>query len=199
MYEEQQAALPEDVLQSAELPSLEEHVVRGIPLGGARAKEVLVLLRRAILVYAMKPTSEIIRLHMHIADDAILHLLFGGQDGAGTAITAAERPDGPLRPLLLAAHLFLYTAMRQVPKKGAVARTLVARLEEELGPGQHGPRRVERAAADAALGFICRCFSLGAAARGRPEAKRGKKTQQQQPQRGEATGCGGSWPPSVAP
>lgn len=119
--------LPYSLQKEAELPSL-EHVADIIP-GGDEVKRSFILLRRALLVCSWNAASlEIVRLHMHIADMSILHLLFEEKEKLLL--------QGPLRSLLLAAHVFLYVMMRQVPKNGAVARTLVHRLEESIRLGQ---------------------------------------------------------------
>ena len=68
---------------------------------------------------------------MHIADSYILHLLFGEEE--------RELLQGPLRPILLAAHVFLYLMMRQVPKNGAVMRALVHRLDNSIQMRQTEP------------------------------------------------------------
>jgi len=129
VYGESLAALPPDALEAAELPSL-EHVAAMGP-GGARVKHAFVLLRRAIIARSKPLGQEAVRLHMHIAESAILRLLFDEDD--------RRLLLGLLRPLLLAAHLYLYVAMRQVPKRGAVVRALVGRLTDSLRPGRADP------------------------------------------------------------
>jgi len=125
VYYEEQASLPPDLTAAADSPSLAQ--IEAISPGGHNVKQCLVLLRRAILVSGTSASSEIVRLHMHKADGAIVHLLFDEDE--------ASSLSGPLRPLLLAAHLFLYVAMRQVPKRGPVVLAMVDRLEDALRPG----------------------------------------------------------------
>ena len=90
---------------------------------------------------------------MNIAEMAILGLLFADADeegnGDGRQKSTNYNSDGkylqkeegavvivggPLRALLLAAHVFLYIIMRQVAKDKAVARALTHRLEKSLRP-----------------------------------------------------------------
>src|SRR3569833_4697053 len=68
VYYEEQASLPPDLTAAADSPSLAQ--IEAIYPGGHNVKQCLVLLRRAILVSGTSASSEIVRLHMHKADDA---------------------------------------------------------------------------------------------------------------------------------
>ena len=121
------ADLPQSLQEEPELPSLD--TIADIVPGGNQVRRSFIMLRRALLVGSTSTTSlEIVRLHMHISDASILHLLFDEEE--------SKLLQGPLRPLLLAAHVFLYLTMRQVPRDGAVAKALLRRLEESIQPMQ---------------------------------------------------------------
>lgn len=114
--------LPQSLLDDAEfIPGLKP--IENIEPGGRIVKECFTLLLRAGFACGRRAApEEVVKIHMNVAETAILRLLFDESQN--------HMLVGPLRPVLLAAHLFLYISMRQLPRNSAVAMALTSRLEE---------------------------------------------------------------------
>lgn len=114
--------LPQSLLDDAEfLPALT--AIEMIAPGGQMVKQCFTLLLRAGFACGRRAApEEVVKIHMNVAETAILRLLF---DESQNHVLV-----GPLRPVLLAAHVFLYISMRQVARNGAVVMALTRRLEE---------------------------------------------------------------------
>ncbi|KAJ3946287.1 uncharacterized protein N0V96_004647 [Colletotrichum fioriniae] len=125
-----QVSLPPSVVNRARTPSL-RHLEN---LGGHNPDEsdeplrIFVALRQAILSQAggaVSVSADDIRIVMNTADSTILHFLYVERR---TATPVQKR----FLVLVSAAHVFLYTVLREIPTTGHMVRVLVRRMRDAL-------------------------------------------------------------------
>ncbi|KAK1509373.1 uncharacterized protein CCOS01_15467 [Colletotrichum costaricense] len=125
-----QVSLPPSVVNRARAPSL-RHLEK---LGGHNPDEsdeplrIFVALRQAILSQAggaVSVAADDIRIVMNTADSTILHFLYVERR---TATPVQKR----FLVLVSAAHVFLYTVLREIPTTGHMVRVLVRRMRDAL-------------------------------------------------------------------
>ncbi|KAK1518107.1 hypothetical protein CPAR01_15756 [Colletotrichum paranaense] len=125
-----QVSLPPSVTNRARTPSL-RHLEK---LGGHNPDEsdeplrIFVALRQAILSQAggaVSVAADDIRIVMNTADSTILHFLYVERR---TATPVQKR----FLVLVSAAHVFLYTVLREIPTTGHMVRVLVRRMRDAL-------------------------------------------------------------------
>ncbi|KAK1507188.1 hypothetical protein CABS01_08368 [Colletotrichum abscissum] len=125
-----QVSLPPSVVNRARTPSL-RHLEK---LGGHNPDEsdeplrIFVALRQAILSQAggaVSVAADDIRIVMNTADSTILHFLYVERR---TATPVQKR----FLVLVSAAHVFLYTVLREIPTTGHMVRVLVRRMRDAL-------------------------------------------------------------------
>ncbi|EXF75913.1 hypothetical protein CFIO01_00398 [Colletotrichum fioriniae PJ7] len=125
-----QVSLPPSVVNGARTPSL-RHLEK---LGGHNPDEsdeplrIFMALRQAILSQAggaVSVSADDIRIVMNTADSTILHFLYVERR---TATPVQKR----FLVLVSAAHVFLYTVLREIPTTGHMVRVLVRRMRDAL-------------------------------------------------------------------
>ncbi|KAK2029641.1 hypothetical protein LX32DRAFT_718249 [Colletotrichum zoysiae] len=126
-----QVSLPSSVVSRAATPSLRhlDRLAGHGPDDDEEAKEprrIFTTLRRAICSQAGAVAADDIRIVMNTADNAILRFLYA--ERRTTATPARQR----FAVLVSAAHVFLYTVLREIPTTGHMARILVARVRAAL-------------------------------------------------------------------
>ncbi|KAK1569444.1 uncharacterized protein LY79DRAFT_571845 [Colletotrichum navitas] len=122
-----QISLPSSVVSGAATPSL-RHLDRLAGHDTDESKEprqIFTTVRQAICSQAGAVAADDIRIVMNTADNAILHFLYAERR---TATPVQKR----FLVLVSAAHVFLYTVLREVPTTGHMARILVARMRAAL-------------------------------------------------------------------
>ncbi|EFQ34098.1 uncharacterized protein GLRG_09242 [Colletotrichum graminicola M1.001] len=122
-----QVSLPSSVVSRAATPSLRhlDRLAGHDTDEGKEPRQILATLRQAICSQAGAVAADDIRIVMNTADNAILHFLYAERR---TATPVQKR----FLVLVSAAHVFLYTVLREVPTTGHMARILVARMRAAL-------------------------------------------------------------------
>lgn len=118
--------LPESVTREAETPSLSQFD----DLGQAAEilKSIFPYLRQAILCRKYRIAAPNgIRVILNVAE---FHILDHIEDEAHSP------RDHRFKTLILAAHVFLYAGLRQLPPMGALIRIMLDRLRDALGAGE---------------------------------------------------------------
>ncbi|KAK0716149.1 hypothetical protein B0H67DRAFT_666774 [Lasiosphaeris hirsuta] len=118
--------LPPVVLQQVTLPSLPPSLCPTV-------RAIFLLLRQATRAQeCLVVSSNSLRILMHLADSRILHHLYGVGSSRHDYQDQQEAHACPDTSLVLAAHVFLHGALRQVPSTSHLLRTLVGRLQDAL-------------------------------------------------------------------
>ncbi|OHE90583.1 hypothetical protein CORC01_14130 [Colletotrichum orchidophilum] len=132
-----QVSLPPSVVHRAMTPSLRHLETLGghNPDESDEPRDIFVALRQAILSQAgggggggatgVAVSADTIRIVMNTADSAILHFLYVERR---TATPVQKR----FLVLVSAAHVFLYTVLREIPTTGHMVRVLVGRMRDAL-------------------------------------------------------------------
>ncbi|KAG7043673.1 tachykinin family protein [Colletotrichum scovillei] len=125
-----QVSLPPSVVNRARTPSLRhlEKLGGHIPDESDEPLRIFVALRQAILSQAggaVSVSADDIRIVMNTADSTILHFLYVERR---TATPVQKR----FLVLVSAAHVFLYTVLREIPTTGHMVRVLVRRMRDAL-------------------------------------------------------------------
>ncbi|KAK2040728.1 hypothetical protein LZ31DRAFT_529255 [Colletotrichum somersetense] len=123
-----QVSLPSSVVSRAATPSLRhlDRLAGHGPDEGKEPRRIFTTLRQAICSQAGGVAADDIRIVMNTADNAILHFLYA--ERRTTATPVQKR----FIVLVSAAHVFLYTVLREIPTTGHMARILVARVRAAL-------------------------------------------------------------------
>ncbi|KAH6658178.1 hypothetical protein BKA67DRAFT_557350 [Truncatella angustata] len=119
-----QAYLPASIIEQAWYPPLDHSILNDSSYYHVR---IFVQIRQLLLARQSSVVSlDALRTLLNMADDAILRHLY--QDS--TDVSDASRRS---RALVLAAHVFTYVTLRQVPPSSPLVRRMCARLQSIVG------------------------------------------------------------------